>query len=195
MRLPCSSEIHLHPLAPVLVRRTLHALHRCRPDYKVFAVQAPKAQLSFSGPSLELGLPYRVRPNFERPPSSTPLRMSLGSPARWNPTTPPLRFPPLQRFPHSKQRLCVEQAYRTCSPAPSGFHNLLTPSSAPSLLTLFHVRSALGVSPFRALLLPCSRTPSPMPIPSCRSVHRASHTAYLPPRRSIRRSAPACWIR
>jgi len=29
-------------------------------------------------------------------------------------------------------------------PAPSGVHNLLTPSSAPSLLALFHARSALG---------------------------------------------------
>jgi hypothetical protein len=45
----------------------------------------------------------------------------------------------------------------------------MAPLSAPCLVALFHATSALGVAPFRALLLSCSRTPSPAPVPSCRS--------------------------
>jgi hypothetical protein len=45
----------------------------------------------------------------------------------------------------------------------------LTLLSAPCLVALFHATSAHGVAPFRALSLPCSRTPSPAPFPSCRS--------------------------
>jgi hypothetical protein len=44
----------------------------------------------------------------------------------------------------------------------------MAPLSAPCLVALFHATSALGVAPFRALLLPCSRAPSPAPVPSCR---------------------------
>jgi len=57
---------------------------------------------------------------------------------------------------------------RSNRPTSSGFLDLLTSSSAPDLLALFHARSTPGVSPFRALFLPCSRTPSPAPLPSCR---------------------------
>jgi len=52
-------------------------------------------------------------------------------------------------------------------PAPPGFLNLLTLLSAPDLPALFHAGPALGVTPFRALLLSRSRTLSPAPLPSC----------------------------
>jgi hypothetical protein len=64
------------------------------------------------------------------------------------------------------------------SPAPSGFLNLLTLSSAPNLLALFHARSALGVFPSE---LSSSRTavhrlrrrcPPAVRIPSSRSESR-----------------------
>jgi hypothetical protein len=55
--------------------------------------------------------------------------------------------------------------------APSGFLDLSALSSASSLPALFHAGSAHGVVPFRAFLLPCSRTPSPAPLPSCRWTH------------------------
>jgi hypothetical protein len=59
--------------------------------------------------------------------------------------------------------LLIGPACLTGPPAPTGSLNLLAPSSAPCLVALFHATSALGVAPFRALLLPCSRTPSPTP--------------------------------
>jgi hypothetical protein len=74
-------------------------------------------------------------------------------------------------------RVCL-----TRPPAPSGFLDLLTLSSAPSLVALFHATSAHGVVPFRAFLLPCSRTPSPAPIPSCRSGEPADRPTRLRPR-------------
>jgi hypothetical protein len=49
----------------------------------------------------------------------------------------------------------------TQPPASSGFLNLLTLSSAPNLPALFHAGTALGVTPFRALLLSRSGTLSP----------------------------------
>jgi hypothetical protein len=58
---------------------------------------------------------------------------------------PPLRFRPLQRLPSTEQRHeMVGIAPRP--PAPSGYRNLLAPSSAPSLPALFHAGSALGVT-------------------------------------------------
>jgi hypothetical protein len=62
-------------------------------------------------------------------------------------TTPLMRFLPLQRFPHPGQRLFEGRAFHTRPPAPSGFLNLLTPRSVPSLLALFRARSAHGVRP------------------------------------------------
>jgi hypothetical protein len=72
----------------------------------------------------------------------------------------------------------VDRACLTRPPAPPGFLNLLTPSSAPSLAALFHAASAHGVAPFRALLLSCSRTPSPAPLPSCRQDEPAGHPTH-----------------
>jgi len=58
---------------------------------------------------------------------------------------PPLRFRPPSAFPHPEQRP-VGRACISRPPAPSGSHNLLAPSSAPSLPALFHAGSALGVT-------------------------------------------------
>jgi hypothetical protein len=83
---------------------------------------------------------------------------------------PSLRFSAPTASPRSQQqhdgRVCLARPL-----APSGFLDLSAPSSAVSLPALFHAGSAHGVVPFRALLLPCSRTPSPAPFPSCRWTH------------------------
>ena len=81
---------------------------------------------------------------------------------------PPLRSVPPTASPRSEQRHEIEWACLTRSPASSGFLDLLTLSSAPSLVALFRATSAHGVVPSRALLLSRSRTPSPAPLPSCR---------------------------
>jgi hypothetical protein len=79
-------------------------------------------------------------------------------------------------------------------PAPPGFLNLMAPSSAPSLLALFHARSAHGVSPFKALLLPRSRTLSPAPLPSwCCARSTLDPSAGFPsraPKRRARATSP-----
>ena len=69
-------------------------------------------------------------------------------------------------FPRSQQqhdgRACLTRPL-----ASSGFLDLSTRFiSAASLPALFHAGSAHGVAPFRALLPPRGRTPSPAPIPS-----------------------------
>jgi hypothetical protein len=58
---------------------------------------------------------------------------------------PPLRSRPLQRFPAQGSGM-IGRACISRPPAPSGDHNLLAPSSAPSLPALFHAGSALGVT-------------------------------------------------
>jgi len=56
-----------------------------------------------------------------------------------------LRFRPLQRFPARSSGM-IWPGLHSRPPAPSGAHNLLAPSSAPSLPALFHAGSALGVT-------------------------------------------------
>jgi hypothetical protein len=105
-------------------------------------------------------------PGFEPPTTWPPSRKrELGPPRRH----PPVRSLAPSAFPRTRQRfLSNGPACLTGPPAPPGFLNLLTLSSAPCLVALFHATSAHGVAPFRALLLPRSRTPSPTPLPSCR---------------------------
>jgi hypothetical protein len=86
-----------------------------------------------------------------RPPTeSSRLRAATDLPAsRRIPT--PRRHPPVRSLaptasPRSVQRL-HSRACLTRPPAPSGFLNLSTPSSVPSLVALFHATSALGVHP------------------------------------------------
>jgi len=57
---------------------------------------------------------------------------------------------------HSEQRLEFGRTYLIRPPTPSGIHNLLAPSSAPSLPALFHAGSALGdtLQSFLPLALP-----------------------------------------
>jgi len=74
----------------------------------------------------------------------------------------PSAFPPLGAAA-SIDRACMSR-----SPAPSGFLNLMTLSSAPSLPALFHAGSALGVSPSKAFFLVRSRALFPTPFPSWR---------------------------
>jgi hypothetical protein len=78
-----------------------------------------------------------------------------------------MRFCPLQRFPNSWQRHDDRASY---DPAAFAFR-FSQPLDAlirlePAGLVSCQIRS--WGSPFRALLLPRSRTPSPAPVPSCR---------------------------
>jgi hypothetical protein len=103
---------------------------------------------------------------------------------------PPMRSLAPTAYPRSGQRhhgrVCLARP-----PAPTGFLNLLTPSSAPRLLALFHARSTLGVLPSRALLLPRSRTPSPTPIPSCRWFAPENLTTLPAPKTEVHRTGRA----
>jgi hypothetical protein len=58
----------------------------------------------------------------------------------------PQSFVPYSVSPH-RAAASVHGTPTSHAPASSGFHNLMTPSSAPSLLALFHARSTHGVSP------------------------------------------------
>jgi hypothetical protein len=120
-------------------------------------------------------LPFRVdtasslglTPSFRVLQASSRRRFLLRS--RKRKLRSPRRHPPVRSLapsasPRTGQRLLSSgPACLTGPPAPPGFLNLLALSSAPCLVALFHATSAHGVAPFRALLLPCSRTPSPTP--------------------------------
>jgi hypothetical protein len=160
MELRCSSEFSRNVLAPVSVRCSPRALSSS--DYRVFTRSGSRdGSRAIAGPSLELPALLQSTPGVERPPARlrcARLR-SVGA-------FPGVLFPSSVYPPGAA--VCVDRVCLARSRAPSGFLDPLTPSSAPSLLALFHARSALGVSPFRAFLLPCSRSPSPAPLPSCR---------------------------
>lgn len=83
-----------------------------------------------------------------RPPSETIPRCERRIPELpegfW--AVPPVRFSPLQRLPARGSGVLVELS-RFDRLASSGFPNLLTLWSAPSLPVLFHTGSALGVRP------------------------------------------------
>jgi len=76
----------------------------------------------------------------------------------------PSAFPPLGAAA-SIDRACISQ-----SPAPPGFLNLMTLSSAPSLPALFHAGSALGVHPPKlsssCTAVRCFQRPSPLGVPT-----------------------------
>jgi hypothetical protein len=134
-------------LAPLLLQRSPHALYPRELGYRVFTLRAPEKQLICSrDPLMGFGSPSEVAQapsrRFELPASrqfrrSRPIERRLAA--------PPLRSRPLQRLPARSSgmngRDCVPGP-----PAPSGIHNLLAPSSAPSLPALFHAGSALGVT-------------------------------------------------
>jgi hypothetical protein len=112
--------------------------------------------------SLGLPLSYRVRCS----PSGPRLHARPRSIAK--PLAPPVRSLPLQRLPVLGSGTKVTELPELDRPTPSGFLNLVASSSAhgPAGLVSCQIRS--WGSPFKALLLPCSRTPSPAPLPSCR---------------------------
>jgi len=112
----------------------------------------------------------RRRPlmGFCSPAESSELRAaaSLPRPLGREPrtTAPPMRFLTPTASPRTWQQL----GGRVCLARPlasSGFLDLSTPSSASCLPAIFQAGSAPGVEPFRAFLLPCSRTPFPAPAP------------------------------
>jgi hypothetical protein len=110
-----------------------------RLDFKVLTTRAPVLVETRMGSSRGLrSSPRGVAKHrvAERSPIGNEVRR----------TTPPLRFAPLQRLPTQRSgfdgRVCL-----TRPPASSGVLNLLTLQSAPSLLALFHARSAHGVPP------------------------------------------------
>lgn len=114
-------------------------------------------------------LSWTCRPPSETCPRIQPPRSEPDLPDDDAPTRhrgarlPPLRFVPLQRVPDPGQRLEWSRGPTLDSPAPSGFPNLLTLSSAPSLPAMFQTGPAHGVSALQSIFLPRSRTPSPAP--------------------------------
>jgi hypothetical protein len=101
-------------------------------------------------------------------------------------TTPPLRFLPLKRFPAWSSGILPELSTAR-APAPTGFLNLLTRSSAPYLPALFRAGSARGVSPSE-LSSSCAavrrfRRPSPLDVGTAQPVlttePRAHHRSEL----------------
>jgi hypothetical protein len=130
----------------------------------------PKNLLRFSGSS------HGLRPSSEA--AQAPSRC-LESPVFqrsdvWSYQTPtsssslevftPSAFPPLGAAA-SIDRACVSR-----SPAPPGFLNLMTLSSAPSLPALFHAGSALGVHPPKlsssCAAVRCFQRLSPLGVPT-----------------------------
>jgi len=69
---------------------------------------------------------------------------------------PPLGFAPLRRVKGTSSDL--RRGSNPDCAAPSGFLNLLTPSSARTSTALFHAESALGVEAFRGFPLPVAAT-------------------------------------
>jgi hypothetical protein len=132
-------------------------LHRTSGFSRVRILSKPKqTQVS----SLELSLLYRVLPSFEQPRPCTRL---LGPTA----LAPPLRFDPLQRFLAWDSGLKwpglprpTACAFRFSQPLGAFIRPI------PPGLVSCQIRS-WGL-PSKAFLLPRSRAPSPMPLPSGR---------------------------
>lgn len=145
-------------LAPVWVRRSLHVL-------------APQSWTSRSSrawllgafvktsprPSPRLALPFRGRPNIKPLSASAPE-------ARWQ-DSPSHGVSCPYSVCSRREAACVVGIASTRPPTPSGFLNLLA-LHRPALAGLVSCRLRSWGSPFRALFLSCSRSPSPAPLPS-----------------------------
>jgi hypothetical protein len=112
-----------------------------------FHIPGPRETIFLSSrSSLGLRLPFRGCPSTQL------LHRDSGFPkprtrfCRAFSAAPPLRFRPLQRFSARGSGLLSGPPLAR-PPAPSGFLNLLAPSSAPSRPALFHAGSAPGVHP------------------------------------------------
>jgi len=166
---PCR-VFNLESLAPALVRRSPLALRRFRPGYRVFTFQVPRYNRLFLGILSWASAPLQRLPkhlaaasrSWGLPKPRRPDELSTFSSASLEVLTPSAFLCPGKRHPG--------QAYLAQPPAPSGSHNLLTPSSAPSLPALFHAGSALGVHPpelcsSRAVVR-CFQRRSPLGVPA-----------------------------
>jgi hypothetical protein len=159
----------------------------------VHRIRRPRATYAILGhPLVGLRAPSETS-SFQRPVDHRLPRGQTVQPNR----LPSLRFSAPTASPRPRQQhdglVCLARPL-----ASSGFLNLSTPSSAASLPALFHAGSAHGVVPFRALLLPCSRSPSLAPFPSCRCANlrsepSARHRApkRLPPYRTGHSDRPS----
>jgi hypothetical protein len=129
-----------------LVRCSPLALSLCGTGFRVFALPGPEIHLmcsrvplmGFGSPSEEAQAPSRcIETRFSalrRPDHSERLVCSASREV----SAP-------SAFPHPGQRH-EWLGLPTQPPAPSGSHNLLAPSSAPSLPALFHAGSAPGAT-------------------------------------------------
>jgi hypothetical protein len=162
-------------LAPVLVGCSPHALWLA-PGSRVFADSGVREPLTRFSDILSWAYAPLQRPRA--PSGRLDHRLPRGQTVQSN-RLPSLRFSAPTAFPRSRQQhdglVCLTRPL-----APSGFLNLSTLSSTASLPALFHAGSALGVLPFRALLLPCSRSPSPASFPSCRCANRPTEPSTRP---------------
>jgi hypothetical protein len=145
------------------------------PDFRVFVDARPPSAQSRTPGVLSWALALLQSLPKRRAAAS----MRLGCPSH---AAPPLRFPPLQRLPARRSGLPGLPHPGLASP---GSPNLLTPKRRP--MPAGHISDQIRSwgSPFRALLLPRSRTPSPAPLPSCRW-HPAADSATRARRRGLR---------
>jgi len=154
---PCR-VFHPKPLASLWVRRSPPALRRFRLGCRVFTLQAPKRNKLLLGSSPGLRLLFRGSPSTEPP------HRDLGFPKPRHPAftarhsaAPPLRFRPLQRFPARSSGLLVEFAW------PDRLRLQVFATSwrihPPRACRPCFMPDPLLGPPFRALFLPCSRTP------------------------------------
>jgi len=97
--------LSLDKLAPVLLRRSPHAFRPRGVGSRVYTLQAPDESLKILGILSWASAPLQRRPKhraaalnlrFSRDPTFGFAKRQLAA--------PPLRFSPLQRFPHSEQR-------------------------------------------------------------------------------------------
>jgi hypothetical protein len=128
---------------------------------------SPQIQKCIHGaPLMDFHSPSECGPGVERP------QFIRSTPKHRPPTAPRLRFEPLQRFPAMGSGFKVR---RLASPTRQRLQVFATSwrFTAQCLATTIsgHIRS--WGSPFRASLLPRSRTPSPTPMPSGRSKRKA----------------------
>jgi hypothetical protein len=131
-------------LAPLSVQRSPHALSRKAARATGYSQnQAPETIANRLRILSWASAPPQRLQSTEPPPTTRVTPNSMMGRSQHHPAAPSVRFCPLQRVPTRSSGM-IDRGCLPRSPAPSGVRNLLARSSAPSLLALFHARSALG---------------------------------------------------
>jgi hypothetical protein len=131
VKLQCSSESSTNRASTDIgFRCSPHALGDRSLDYRVFTRLEPRPYPK-ARPKSSHELPRSFRERHS-PSGLSPHRPTEAGP--YVEKAPPVGFLPLQRLPAQGSGM-IDRVSQTRPPAPSGFLDLLTPSSAPSLPT------------------------------------------------------------